>query len=68
MLNDDKNPIPVDQKLADNDQAIDPSNHPVESIAVTLGNPLQTDSRNTKKPTEIPSVSTAWAAAGFPDS
>jgi hypothetical protein len=50
MLNDSTNPLPVDQKLIDNDQAIDPSNHPVESIAVTLGNPLQPDSRSTTKP------------------
>ncbi|EJZ57465.1 MULTISPECIES: hypothetical protein [Pseudomonas] len=49
MLNDDKNRLSDDQNLADNNHA-EPSDHPAESIAVTLGNPLQPESRRTTKP------------------
>ncbi|MCU1772549.1 hypothetical protein [Pseudomonas sp. 13B_3.2_Bac1] len=50
MLNDDKNRLSDDQNLSDNNHAIEASDHPAESIAVTLGNPLQPESRHTTKP------------------
>ncbi|MFJ2282685.1 hypothetical protein ACIOUG_16265 [Pseudomonas sp. NPDC087803] len=50
MLNDEKNPLPVDQALAEPDHPVESSENPVESIAVTLGNPLKPDPDSTTKP------------------
>ena len=50
MLNHHKTRLPVDQPLTESDQPIESSENPVKSIAVTLGNPVQPDSKSTTNP------------------